>query len=66
MSTIGIPTRHLPVIDRTAIRFGTTLVAWGRARAVRRADRSEVERYRADYGERVRTAAASQRSGLLP
>lgn len=66
MSTLGITTRHLPVIDRAAVRLGTSLAAWGRAHAARRLDRSDLERYRAGYDERVRDAAARDHAGLLP
>jgi hypothetical protein len=65
MSTVAV-TRGLPVIDRTAIRIGTRLVAWGRARGARREGRDSAERYRADYDERVRTAGAFEHLHLMP
>ncbi|HWU46608.1 MAG TPA: hypothetical protein VN133_07630 [Humibacter sp.] len=66
MSTITGTTRSIPVVDRAAIRLGTVLVAWGRAHAARRSSSDSLERYRSDYEERARTAAAIDQAHLLP
>lgn len=66
MTAVSITTGQLSVIDRAAVRLGTKLTAWGRTRAARRRDWSELERYRVDYDDKVRNAAARDRAGLLP
>lgn len=52
------------IIDRAAIRAGSTLVAWGRRRTELR-ERDPADGYRAEYAERVRTASAVVRQRLL-
>ncbi|HEY5224546.1 MAG TPA: hypothetical protein VIJ18_16045 [Microbacteriaceae bacterium] len=66
MHTAAIERRELPVIDRAAIRLGTTLIAWGRRRALRSREFDAADRVRADYAERVRTASALTQQRLLP
>jgi len=66
MSALTIDTRTLPVIDRAAIRLGTTLISWGRRRARVRQAHTASDAYRAEYAERVRTASAVAQQRLLP
>ena len=66
MSALTIDRHRLPIIDRTAIRLGTTLVMWGKRRARSRRESIAADQYRADYVEHVRSAAAVVRQSLLP
>ena len=66
MTAMTIDRRQLTILDRAAIRVGTTLVAWGRRRAFRRGETGAADDYRVAYAERVRTASALTRQQLLP
>jgi hypothetical protein len=66
MSTLTIDRRALPIIDRTAITLGAKLIEWGQRRTQARDASAIMDAYRADYAERVRTAAALVGQRLLP
>lgn len=66
MSAVTIDRRELPIIDRTAIHLGTTLILWGQRRARARRESVAADAYRAEYTERVRDASAVVGQRLLP
>jgi hypothetical protein len=66
MSALTIDRRALPIIDRIAIAVGAKLIEWGQRRVQARDESAIVDAYRADYAERVRTAAALVGQRLLP
>ncbi|GAB3388955.1 hypothetical protein GCM10027568_10530 [Humibacter soli] len=66
MSTIGLQNTRRFAVERTVIRFGRALVAWGERRERLDAERRDLYRRQADVRDQQSARSAFARSQLLP